>query len=245
MNALKESNGKIALVTGASRGIGRAAAIALAQAGFDIVVNYYQSKNAAQEVCAQVESLGRSALAVRADVSNARQVLQMVDEVKNTLGAVAVLVNNAGIAPAKNLDEIGEQDWDQVLDVNLKSAFLVTQAVLPDMRRAHWGRIINISSVAAHIGGIIGPHYAASKAGMLGLTRAYAGRLAGEGVTVNAIAPALIATEMIIDTPAHPDMIPIGRFGTVEEVAQVVIMLVNNEYITGQTINVDGGKYMN
>ncbi len=244
MNILKESNGKVALVTGASRGIGRAAAIALAQAGFDIVVNYYQSKNAAQEVCAQVESLSRRALAVRSDVSNARQVLQMVDEVKKTLGAVAVLVNNAGIAPAKNLDEISEQDWDQVLDVNLKSAFLVTQAVLPDMRPVHWGRIINISSVAAHIGGIIGPHYAASKAGMLGLTRAYAGRLAGEGITVNAIAPALIATDMISDTRAQTDMIPIGRFGTVEEVAQVVIMLVNNDYITGQTINVDGGKYM-
>lgn len=241
---MDELYGKVALVTGASRGIGRAVAIALARAGLDVVVNYYQSGNAAQEVSAQVEASGRRTLAVRADVSNARQVLQMTDEVKKSLGAIAILINNAGIATPKGLDEISEQDWDQVLNTNLKGAFLATQAVLPDMRLAHWGRIINISSVAAQIGGMIGPHYAASKAGMLGLTRAYASMLAKEGITVNAIAPALIDTEMIADTSAQPRMIPVGRFGNVEEVAQVVIMLVHNDYITGQTINVDGGKYM-
>lgn len=241
---MDELYGKVALVTGASRGIGRAVAIALARAGLDVVVNYYQSGNAAQEVSAQVEASGRRTLAVRADVSNARQVLQMTDEVKKSLGAIAILINNAGIATPKGLDEISEQDWDQVLNTNLKGAFLATQAVLPDMRLAHWGRIINISSVAAQIGGMIGPHYAASKAGMLGLTRAYASMLAKEGITVNAIAPALIDTEMIADTSTQPRMIPVGRFGNVEEVAQVVIMLVHNDYITGQTINVDGGKYM-
>ena len=241
MNDLK---GKVALVSGASRGIGRAIAIALAQSGSDIAVNYYQHEQAALDVCRHIEGLGRRAIAVRADVSNSEQVTEMVALVKKSLGAIAILVNNAGIAPPRSLNEISEQDWDQTIAINLKGAFLVTQAVLADMRRAKWGRIINISSVAAQIGGMIGPHYAASKAGMLGLTRAYAGQLAGEGITVNAINPALIDTEMIADTPAKPEWIPVRRFGTGEEVAQVVLMLVNNEYITGQSINVDGGKYM-
>jgi len=244
MNDLVELKGKAALVTGASRGIGRAAAIALAQAGLNVAVNYYHSQKEAQDVFIRIEGLGRRSLAVRADVSDGAQVTQMVDEVKKSLGTISILVNNAGIAPPRSLEEISEQDWNQVLNTNLKGTFLVTQAVLPDMRNAHWGRIINISSVAAQIGGIIGPHYAASKAGMLGLTRAYASQLAHEGITVNTIAPALIDTDMIADTPAQPDMIPIGRFGTPEEVAQVVILLVQNNYITGQTINVDGGRYM-
>jgi 3-oxoacyl-[acyl-carrier protein] reductase len=132
-----------------------------------------------------------------------------------------------------------------ILTVNLKSMFLVTQAVLPGMRQRKWGRIINLSSVAAQTGGVIGPHYAASKAGALGLTHAYAALLAKEGITANAIAPALIKTEMITSNPkARPDLIPAGRFGTVEEVADVVVMLACNGYITGQTISVNGGWYM-
>jgi 3-oxoacyl-[acyl-carrier protein] reductase len=142
-------------------------------------------------------------------------------------------------------EEITEADWDEHLNVNLKSAFLVTQAVLAKMREQRWGRIINISSVAAQIGGVVGPHYAASKAGMLGLTRAYAHVLAKEGVTANAVAPALIDTEMVRANPrATPSLIPVGRFGTAEEVASVVVMLVENGYITGQTINANGGWYM-
>ncbi|MFZ0429985.1 MAG: SDR family oxidoreductase, partial [Acidobacteriota bacterium] len=129
---------------------------------------------------------------------------------------------------------------------NLKSVFLVTQAVLPAMRRARWGRIINLSSVAAQTGGVVGPHYAASKAGILGLTRAYAALLAREGITVNAIAPALIETEMVRSNPrARPDLIPVGRFGRTDEVSDIVVMLATNGYITGQTINVNGGWYMN
>ena len=132
-----------------------------------------------------------------------------------------------------------------LIDVNLKSCFLVTQAVLPGMRSRKWGRIINISSVAAQTGGVVGPHYAASKAGMLGLTRFYASRLAKEGITVNAIAPALIATEMVAANPnARPDLIPVGRFGDVDEVAEVAVMLARNGYLTGQTINVNGGWYL-
>jgi 3-oxoacyl-[acyl-carrier protein] reductase len=154
-------------------------------------------------------------------------------------------VNNAGIARPQPLEQITEQDWDEVLSVNLKSVFLVTQAVLPSMQAAKWGRIINLSSVAAQTGGVVGPHYAASKAGIHGLTHSYASLLAKEGITVNALAPALIETEMMRDNPrATPALIPVGRFGTADEVADVVLMLATNSYVTGQTINVNGGWYM-
>lgn len=169
----------------------------------------------------------------------------MVAHVESELGPISILVNNAGIARPQKIEEITEGDWDEVIDVNLKSAFLVTQAVLPGMRAARWGRIIFVSSVAAQVGGVVGPNYAASKAGMIGLTHSYANLLAKEGITVNAVAPALIETEMVLSNPkARPDLIPVGRFGTSEEVADVAVMLATNGYITGQTINVNGGWYM-
>jgi 3-oxoacyl-[acyl-carrier protein] reductase len=158
---------------------------------------------------------------------------------------IDVLVNNAGIARPQRFEQISEGDWDDLIDVNLKSCFLPTQPFLPAMRARQWGRIINISSVAAPTGGVVGPHYAASKAGILGLTRFYASRLAKEGITVNAIAPALIETEMVRANPnASPERIPIGRFGTVEETASVAVMIAGNTYLTGQTIHVNGGWYM-
>jgi 3-oxoacyl-[acyl-carrier protein] reductase len=238
-------SGKIALVTGASRGIGRAIAEALAKAGANVAVNYLQQQEKAEEVCASARSSGRQALAVQADVSKSVDVTRMVKTVEETLGPVEILVNNSGIARPQPLDEIREQDWDELINVNLKSAFLVTQQVLPGMRARHWGRIINVSSVAAHVGGVVGPHYAASKAGMLGLTHSYANLLVREGITVNTIAPALIYTEMVATNPrASAGRIPVGRFGKVEEVADVAVMLAGNGYITGQTINVDGGWYM-
>jgi 3-oxoacyl-[acyl-carrier protein] reductase len=154
-------------------------------------------------------------------------------------------VNNAGIARPQAIEDITEADWDETLTVNLKSCFLMTQAALPGMRSRQWGRIVNISSVAAQIGGVIGPHYAASKAGMLGLTRSYAQRLAKEGITVNAIAPALVETDMVTSNPnARPSLIPVGRFGLPAEVAQIAVMLATNGYVTGQTINMNGGWYM-
>ncbi|MHB8421896.1 MAG: SDR family NAD(P)-dependent oxidoreductase [Leptospirales bacterium] len=237
--------GKVALVTGASRGIGRAVALALAEAGADIAVNYHSRESEAGQVRSRVESCGRRCITVRADVSVAADVSRMVRSVEEELGAVKLLVNNAGIAHPQSLEEITEKDWDEIIDVNLKSVFLVTQAVLPGMRVAKWGRIINLSSAAVQMGGIIGPHYTASKAGVLGLTHSYASLLAGEGITVNAIAPALIETEMIAGNPrARPGRIPVGRFGTAEEVAEVVLMLARNGYVTGQTVNVNGGSYM-
>ena len=237
--------GTVALVTGGSRGIGRAVALTLATAGAKVAVTYKTHGADAENVCILIKSLGGHAIAVQADVSITAQVAGMVRQVESQLGPVAVLVNNAGISRLQPFDQISERDWDDVIAVNLKSVFLVTQAVLAGMRAAKWGRIINLSSVAAQTGGVIGPHYAASKAGIHGLTHSYAALLAKEGITVNAIAPALIETDMTRDNPrARPDLIPVGRFGTVDEVADVVVMLAANGYITGQTINVNGGWYM-
>ncbi|MGA2620789.1 MAG: 3-oxoacyl-ACP reductase family protein [Thermoguttaceae bacterium] len=236
---------KIALVTGGSRGIGRATALALASAGARVAVNYRTRAADAEAVCTEIRSQGGHAVVVHADVSIAAQVAEMVRQVESQLGPISILVNNAGISVLQPFDQITEQDWDEVLTANLKSVFLVTQAVLPGMRAARWGRIINLSSVAAQTGGVIGPHYAASKAGIHGLTHSYANLLAKEGITVNAIAPALIETDMMRDNPrARPELIPVGRFGTVDEVADVVVMVATNGYITGQTVNVNGGWYM-
>ena len=241
----RELSGRVALITGGSRGIGRQVALALARCGADVAVNYLRSEGDAHEVCAEVEKCGARCITVRADVSQSGDVERMRNIVSGELGAVQILVNNAGIARPQPIQEISEKDWDELIDTNLKSAFLVTQAVLPDMRSKKWGRIVNMSSVAAQVGGVVGPHYAASKAGMIGLTHAYASLLSKEGITVNTIAPALIATDMVTRNPnARPDLIPVGRFGTVGEVADVVVMLARNGYITGQTINVNGGWYL-
>jgi 3-oxoacyl-[acyl-carrier protein] reductase len=242
---MNTSAGKTVLITGASRGIGRGCAVALAEAGADIAVNYRVREEAARETCSLIERLGKRAIPIRGDVSIASDVSRMMKTVEHELGTVEILVNNAGIARRQPLDEILEKDWDKMVAVNLKSAFLVTQAVLPGMRNRRWGRIINISSGAAQTGGIVGPHYAAAKAGIIGLTRSYASLLVKEGITVNAIAPGLIETEMITrDLQASPHLTPIGRYGTVKEVAEVVVMLARNGYITGQTISVNGGRYM-
>jgi len=210
-----------------------------------VAANYFQHQAEAEELCAGIRRSGRRALAVPADVSKAPDVSRLVKTVEDGLGPIEIAVNNAGITRPQPLESIQEKDWDELITVNLKSAFLITQQVVPGMRARRWGRIINISSVAAHTGGVVGPHYAASKAGMLGLTHSYAHLLAREGVTVNAIAPALVYTQMVAANPrARADLIPVGRFGQVEEVAQVALMLAANGYITGQTINVDGGWYM-
>src|SRR4029077_449706 len=161
------------------------------------------------------------------------------------LGRTATCVNNGAITRVKPLDQITAEDWDEMIRVNLSSAFYVTQAALPGLRTRKWGRIIIMSSIAAQTGGVIGPHYAASKAGLIGLAHSYAAMLAKEGITSNVIAPALIETDMIKDNPTiKPTLIPIGRFGTVDEVSSIAVMLAGNGYITGQTINVNGGWYM-
>src|SRR5208283_1823333 len=229
----------IALVTGASRGLGRAIAVGLAEIGVDVVVNYRAREDEAQACADEIRRRER------ADVSQVDEARRLVREAEAALGPITILINNAGIARTQRLDEVTEADWDEVVDVNLKSAFFVSQAVLPAMRAARWGRIINISSTAAHVGGVVGPHYAASKAGPIGLTHFFASRLARDGITVNAIAPALVRTDMLIqDLKASAERIPVGRFGTPTEVASIVLSLVQNGYVTGQTISVNGGVYM-
>ena len=241
---MDDLTGKVALVTGASRGIGAAAAIALAKAGCEVAVNYKARGDDAEAVCEQIRAAGRRAFAVCADVSRTKEAQKMAALAASELGPISILVNNAGIARPQKIEDISEDDWNEIIGVNLKSTFMVTQAVLPGMRSQKWGRIINLSSIAAQTGGVVGPHYAASKAGMIGLTHSLAGLMVKEGVTVNAIAPALIATEMVTSNPrANPEIIPVGFFGAVDDVSSVIVLLAQNGYITGQTINVNGGWY--
>ena len=234
--------GRVALVTGGSRGIDRAIAISLADAGSAVAVNYLQQEAAAQEVLQQIGKAGGRAMAIGADVSQAADVARMVGAVEPALGPVDILVNNAGLALMRTVDTLTEADFDQTIAVNLKSVFLCTQAVIPGMRSRQWGRIVNISSGAARGGGGVGPHYNASKAGMEGMTRGYAARLVKDGITVNAVAPSLIETDMVRQGLASAaSRIPLGRFGTPEECADVVMMLVGNAYMTGQTVALSGG----
>jgi 3-oxoacyl-[acyl-carrier protein] reductase len=237
--------GKVALVTGGGRGIGRSIALALATAGAKIAINFRSREHDAMQVRAELEHGGYRCVAVQADVSASTEVKRMIESVEAVLGGVDILVNNAGIATPRSIEALTEADWDETMAINLKSVFLVTQAVLPHMRAQGWGRIINMTSTAIQVGGIVGPHYTASKAGIWGLTHAYAAQLADAGITVNAIAPALVETEMIAGMPkAKPERIPVGRLGTPDEIADVVVMLARNGYITGQTINVNCGLYV-
>jgi 3-oxoacyl-[acyl-carrier protein] reductase len=235
--------GRTALVTGGSRGIGAAIARALAGAGAAVAVNYRERVGEADAVVKHIA--GGRAIAVAADVSRADAVMAMVERVKSELGPVDILVNNAGIAIVRGVDDLSEEDFDRTIAVNLKSVFLCTQGVLPDMRARQWGRIVNISSGAARGAGAIGPHYNASKAGIEGLTRGYAARLVKEGITVNAVAPSLIETDMMKGQPQLASRIPLGRLGTADEVASAVLLLIDNAYMTGQTIAMSGGMAFN
>jgi len=237
--------GKVALVTGGSRGIGAAIASELAKAGAAVAVNYLQHADRANELVETLRAAGGRAIAAQCDVSQAPAVAKMVEQVKSALGPVDILVNNAGVAITRGVDDLSEADFDQTIAVNLKSVFLCTQAVLPMMRQKKWGRIVNISSGAARGAGAIGPHYNASKAGIEGLTRGYAARLVKEGITVNAVAPSLIETDMMKGQPGLVGRIPLGRFGRPEEVAKAVMLLIDNPYMTGQTIAMSGGMAFN
>lgn len=242
MSLLPDLRNRVALVTGGSRGIGRAIAVTMAEAGADVAVNCRERADQAQEVAEAIRAHGRRATVVVADVSRGEEVKRLVQTVATELGAVDVLVNNAGVALTRGIDDLTEADFDQTIMVNLKSAFLCSQAVIPGMRQRGWGRIVNISSVAARGAGAIGVHYNASKAGMEGLTRGYAARLVKDGITVNAVAPALIDTDMIASRKDElAQRIPLGRLGTPAEVAQAVLLVIGNAYMTGQTIQLNGG----
>jgi 3-oxoacyl-[acyl-carrier protein] reductase len=237
--------GRTALVTGGSRGIGAAIVWMLAEAGATVAVNYRERASEAEALVKAITGAGGRATAIAADVSQTQAVAAMVARANSELGPIDILVNNAGIAITRGVDDLTEDDFDKTIAVNLKSVFLCTQAVLPDMRANKWGRIVNISSGAARGAGSIGPHYNASKAGIEGLTRGYAARLVKEGITVNAVAPSLIETDMMKGAPQLASRIPLGRFGTADEVASAVMLLIDNPYMTGQTIAMSGGMAFN
>jgi 3-oxoacyl-[acyl-carrier protein] reductase len=236
---------RVALVTGGSRGIGKAIALALGMAGAMVAVNYRRQRQEADAVADDICTSGGRAAAFGADVSVSSAVQRMVHDVEQQLGAVDILVNNAGMAEVRGLEDITEEDFDRTIAVDLKSAFLCTQAVLPGMRARRWGRIINLSSIGARVGaGSVSVAYAAAKAGVEGLTRGYALRLAQEGVTVNAIAPGLVDTDMgkpLLEAGVA-ERVPMRRAGTGDEIAQAVLFFVRTAYITGQTVAINGGS---
>ena len=243
--------GKVALVTGASRGIGQAVAVELAKAGADVIVNYIGNEAVAQETVEKVEALGRKALKIKADVGNADEVQAMVDEAHAAIGHIDVLVNNAGITRDGLLIRMKDSDWDDVLNINLKGVYLVSKAVAKLMVKQRSGRIINMTSVSGVTGNVGQANYAAAKAGVIGFTKTCAKELAARGITVNAVAPGFIETAM---TDVLPEKIkegiaatvPLGRMGQPEEIAGVVTFLASDfaRYITGQVLNVDGGMVM-
>lgn len=244
-------DGRVALVTGASRGIGRGIALRLARDGAAVAVNYRSEKDVADRVVDEITEAGGRAVAVSGNVAVAADVAAMVDRAMKDLGGIHILVNNAGIAADMLTVRLSEEDWDRVLDTDLKGAFLTTKAVLRPMMRQRSGRIINIASVVAYTGNAGQASYAAAKAGMVGLTKSVAREVATRGITANAVAPGLIDTEMTERLPEEIrtwmlDQIPMDKPGMVEDVAAAVAFLAGDEasYITGQVLNVDGGMVM-
>jgi len=244
-------SGKVALVTGASRGIGRAIALELAKHGANVVVNYAGSKNKAEEVVAEIKALGREAYAVQADVADSEAVQAMVKEAIDRFGSLDILVNNAGITRDNLMMRMKEEDFDAVINTNLKGVFNCSKAVMRQMMKQRSGRIINLTSVVAVLGNAGQANYVAAKAGVIGLTKSMARELASRNVTVNAVAPGFIDTDMteVLTEDVKTEMlkqVPLGTLGQPEQIAKVVRFLASDDadYMTGQTLHVDGGMVM-
>lgn len=244
--------GKVALVTGSSRGLGRCIALEFAREGADVIVNYVTHGEAAQEVAAEVTSLGRRVLVVRADVSQRAEVRELFRAAAEAFGRIDILVNNAGVNKRGWFEEATDEDWDRIMEVNLKGPFICCQEVFPFMKAQKGGRIINISSVAAQYHGPKTVHYAVSKAGLNSLTKVVARYGAEHNILVNAVAPGIMWTEQTADELASPagqeivDMTLLKRPGQLRDVASTCVLLASDEqsYITGQVINVSGGAYL-
>jgi 3-oxoacyl-[acyl-carrier protein] reductase len=243
--------GKVALVTGGSRGIGRAIAISLAEAGANVVVNYAGNEAAAAEVAAHIESMGRKALVIKANVGNSSEVDAMVKQTLEVFGQLDILVNNAGITRDNLIMRMKDDEFDEVINTNLKGVFNCVRSVTRTMMKQRSGRIINISSVVGSIGNPGQANYVAAKAGVIGLTKSAARELAFRGITVNAIAPGFITTDMTDKLSDEMKaqlllQIPLARFGQPDDIAKSVLFLASNEasYMTGQTLHIDGGMYM-
>ncbi len=241
---------RVALVTGASRGIGAATALRLARDGCDVVVNYLSQTERARDVAQQIQALGRRVVAIQADVSNYEQVQHMIDEAVTVLGGLHILVNNAGYSSHGTIDKLPRQEWRKMMAVTLDGAFYCVRASVPHMKRANWGRIVNVCSLRAMTGSDHGAHYAAAKAGLLGLTKSLALELAPE-ITVNAVSPGYTDTEMNRKALQEKGeqirtKIPLRRVASPEEIASVIAFLCSEQasYITGETININGGIYM-
>lgn len=248
MQSLK---GKVALVTGGSRGIGKATALALAQAGADVAINYQQSREAAEAVCKEIEKHGTRGRCYAANVANEEQSNRMIEQIVKDLGPVQVLVNNAGITRDKSFLKMTRMMWDEVMGVNLNGPFNVTHAVLPAMTESGWGRVINITSVVGQTGNFGQANYAVTKGGLIAFTMTLAREVARRGITVNAVAPGYVETDMTKDVPQAvidqvKAMTPIGRLGKPEEVAAAIAFIASPaaSYVTGQVIAVNGGMYM-
>ena len=236
--------GRVALVTGASRGIGHSVAARLAAAGMKVAVGYHRSRDAAEALCARIVVDGGEAVAVGGDVADPEAARGLVDAAEAQLGPVDVLVSNAGRAERRALADLDVETWDRTVAEHLRAAFVLAQRVIPGMRARGFGRIVLMGSVAADTGGIVGPHYTAAKAGLVGLMHALAADTAADGITVNLVAPALVDTTALRalgDRAALAGRLPVGRLGTPEEVAEVVATLAETGFVTGQTIHVDGG----
>jgi 3-oxoacyl-[acyl-carrier protein] reductase len=244
-------NGKVALVTGGSRGIGRAIALALAEAGADIAVNYTSAQAKAEEVSKQITSMGRRSRSYQANVADATAVHGMVEQIQKDLGPIQILVNNAGINRDRSFAKMTLDQWREVIDVNLNGQAFVTHTVLPAMLNSGWGRIITISSVVAQMGNFGQSNYAAAKAGLIAFTKSLAREVARKNITVNAVAPGYIESDMTASVPeealaAVKEKTPLGRLGKPEEVAYCVAFLAspNAAFITGEVLSVNGGMYM-